>query len=226
MRSLGWNLTRYDWFPHKKRQFGSGWCGSVDWVQACEPKGCWFDSQSGHMPGLLARSPVGGMRKATTPWCFSPHLSPSLSLSLKINKENLLKFLEAVMNTERRMPCEDKGRNLQVKEYRRLSTNHQKPGEQDGTYTLSWSSEGTDPANTLSSDLQNPELCNSICLLLSHPVWGPLSQQPRKINRAGKKKGIFHCCRWTSKQQKETKKENNRRIDPSSVFCNYDNIHC
>ena len=31
---------------------GPGYCGSVDWVPACEPKGHWFNSQSGHMPGL------------------------------------------------------------------------------------------------------------------------------------------------------------------------------
>ncbi|KAF6109524.1 hypothetical protein HJG60_010797 [Phyllostomus discolor] len=28
------------------------WCGSGDSVLACEPKGCQFDSQSEHMPGL------------------------------------------------------------------------------------------------------------------------------------------------------------------------------
>ena len=27
-------------------------------MRACKPKGCQFDSQSGHMPGLWARSPV------------------------------------------------------------------------------------------------------------------------------------------------------------------------
>ena len=64
----------------------SGWCGSVDWVLACEPKGHQFNSQSGHMPGLQARSSVGGEWEVTTPWCFSPSLSPSLPLSLKINK--------------------------------------------------------------------------------------------------------------------------------------------
>ena len=37
-----------------------GWCGSVDWVLACEPKGYWFDSQSGHMPGLWAQILSGG----------------------------------------------------------------------------------------------------------------------------------------------------------------------
>ena len=38
-----------------------GWCGSVDWVLACEPKCHWLDSQSGHVPGLQAGSPAGGM---------------------------------------------------------------------------------------------------------------------------------------------------------------------
>ena len=32
----------------------------------CEPKGRWFNSQSGHTPGSWARSPVGGPREATT----------------------------------------------------------------------------------------------------------------------------------------------------------------
>ena len=31
---------------------GPSWCGSLDWVLACEPKGHWFNSLSGHMPGL------------------------------------------------------------------------------------------------------------------------------------------------------------------------------
>ena len=48
-----------------------GWCGSVDWAPACEPSGCQFDSQSGHMPGLLARSPAGGLWEGTDR-CFSP----------------------------------------------------------------------------------------------------------------------------------------------------------
>ena len=47
-----------------------GWYDSVDWVPACEPKGHQFDSQSGHMPGLWARSPVRGSWEATTHWCF------------------------------------------------------------------------------------------------------------------------------------------------------------
>ena len=68
-----------------KQGLSSGWCGSVEWVPACKPKGHWFDSQSGHMPRLWARSLVGGTWEATAHWCFSP--SPlSLPLSLKINK--------------------------------------------------------------------------------------------------------------------------------------------
>ena len=72
--------------PEKKRKISPGWCGSVDWAPTCEPKGCWFDSQSGYMPGLWARSPIGGVREATAHWCVSPSLSPSTPLSLKRNK--------------------------------------------------------------------------------------------------------------------------------------------
>ena len=59
---------------------------SVDWARACKAKHCRFDSQSGHMPGLQARPPLGGTREAATHWCFSPSLLLSLTLSLKINK--------------------------------------------------------------------------------------------------------------------------------------------
>ena len=57
--------------------------GSVDWVPACEMKGHWFTSWSDHMPGLRARSPVGGGQEGAN-WCFSPSLSPSLPLPIKI----------------------------------------------------------------------------------------------------------------------------------------------
>ena len=36
-------------------------------ASACELKYHWFDSQSGHMPVLGARSPIGGVQEATTP---------------------------------------------------------------------------------------------------------------------------------------------------------------
>ena len=54
------------WYPVQDKKVGSypGWCGSVNWMLACEPKICRFKSQSGHMPGLQARSPVGGIQEA------------------------------------------------------------------------------------------------------------------------------------------------------------------
>ena len=56
---------------------------AVNWKVA----GCWFNSQSGHRPGFRARSPVGGMQEATNRTIdASLSLSPSLPLSLKINK--------------------------------------------------------------------------------------------------------------------------------------------
>ena len=57
--------------PLLKTLSSPGWCGLVDWVLACKPKGLQFDSQSGHMPRLWARCPVGGVWEATTHWCFS-----------------------------------------------------------------------------------------------------------------------------------------------------------
>ena len=67
----------------KVSSFSVDWCGSVDWVAFCKPKGCQFDSQSGYLPGLQARSPVGGVQEATNR-LFSPSLSPTLPLTLKI----------------------------------------------------------------------------------------------------------------------------------------------
>ena len=39
--------------------------GVAQWI-GCEPKGRWLDSQSGHMPGLRAGSPVEGTWEAAT----------------------------------------------------------------------------------------------------------------------------------------------------------------
>ena len=61
-------------------------CGLVDQVSACKPKGLWFDSQSGHMPGLPARSWIGSVQEATnlciscTSMFLSFFLPPFLSL--------------------------------------------------------------------------------------------------------------------------------------------------
>ena len=71
---------------HIKKLIHTGCCSSVNRAPDCELKGHQFNSQSGHRPGLQARSPVGGAWEATTHWCFSPSLSPSLLFSLKIKK--------------------------------------------------------------------------------------------------------------------------------------------
>ena len=44
-----------------RRQAYSDWCGSVGWALFRKSKHCWFSSQSGPVPGLRARSLVGGM---------------------------------------------------------------------------------------------------------------------------------------------------------------------
>ena len=65
-------------YKNLKKKKSPGWFGSMDWAPNWEAKGHRFDSQSGHMPRLQARSPAGGLKGATTPWCFSPPLSLSL----------------------------------------------------------------------------------------------------------------------------------------------------
>ena len=68
---------------------GPDWRGSVGWESFCGAKGRWFNSQSGHVSGLQARSPVGGRQQATNR-CFSRTSVSLLFLhplpSLKINK--------------------------------------------------------------------------------------------------------------------------------------------
>ena len=48
-----------------KKNKNPDWCGSVNSLLICKPKSHWFNSQSGHMPGFLARSPVGGVWEVT-----------------------------------------------------------------------------------------------------------------------------------------------------------------
>ena len=50
---------------HQKQETQTALAQWIEQGGACEPKGCWFDSQSGHMPEFQARSPVGGVREAT-----------------------------------------------------------------------------------------------------------------------------------------------------------------
>ena len=62
----------------------------------CEPRGCRCDSQSGHMPGLRARSSVGTVLEASTYRCFPLFLSPSPSLKeikIKILKKKFRSYI-------------------------------------------------------------------------------------------------------------------------------------
>ena len=69
----------------------SGWCRSVDWAPACKPKGHWFDSQSGYMPGLRTRSPVGGAPRGNHTLMF---LFLSFSLPFPLSKNKYIKSLK------------------------------------------------------------------------------------------------------------------------------------
>lgn len=63
-----------------KSHLGPGCCGSVAWASACKLKGYWFDFQSGHMPGLQTRFPIGGCQEAASQ-CLS-HIDVSLPVCL------------------------------------------------------------------------------------------------------------------------------------------------
>ena len=80
---------------YKNGSLGPGWCDSVHQVPACKPKGPWFDSQSGHMPGLWAPSPVGDMQEISTYLLF---LSLSVSFPSPLSKNKQIKyFLKMVL---------------------------------------------------------------------------------------------------------------------------------
>ena len=71
------------WYNLQVSRAGSSpdWCGSVGWVSSCKVKGCWFDSWSGHMPGLWVQTPVGVCTGGN--WSmFVSHIDLSLLLSL------------------------------------------------------------------------------------------------------------------------------------------------
>ena len=72
-------------------------------------KNHWFNSQSGHMPGLQAKFPVGGVQEATTHWCFSPSSSFPSPLSknkwikyFKKEKHFIYIFLEGELRREKK----------------------------------------------------------------------------------------------------------------------------
>ena len=73
---------RPDWWVSSPDWWGPG---SIGWVSSHKPKGHWFDFHSGHMPGLQARSLVGGVQEATNQ-CFSRTLMLS-SLPSPLSKK-------------------------------------------------------------------------------------------------------------------------------------------
>ena len=82
-----------------------GWCGSLDWVPACKPKGHWFNSQSGHMPGLWARLPGAGHKGEKRENCYSI-----------INKVYFFKILFIYFQTKGKREREKgKERNINVR---------------------------------------------------------------------------------------------------------------
>ena len=58
-----------------------GLCGSVGWASFCKLQGCWFNSRSGHMPGLQVSSPVG-VCEGGNQSMFLSHVIVSLPLFL------------------------------------------------------------------------------------------------------------------------------------------------
>ena len=79
LERLKWNVWPYS----------PGWCCSVDGAPACELKGCPYNSQSGPMPGLQARSPFEGIQPS---WeHVRGNLSMCLSLPSPLSKSKLKK---------------------------------------------------------------------------------------------------------------------------------------
>ena len=61
--------------------------GSADRVPACEGKGCCFDPQSGHSPGVAAPGPRCWVQERQPPIDVSPSLPPSLKTIKTFKKE-------------------------------------------------------------------------------------------------------------------------------------------
>ena len=72
-----------------------GWCGSVDSMPACEPKGHWFNSWSGQVPGLQARSPLGGVWEETSH--SISHISMFLSLFFSLPSSPSKKWINKML---------------------------------------------------------------------------------------------------------------------------------
>ena len=67
---------------------GPGQVAQLVRTLSCTPKGCGFDSQSGHIPGLWIRTPAGGYLEAINQWFSHTDVSLPLSLPSSLSKIN------------------------------------------------------------------------------------------------------------------------------------------
>ena len=81
-----WDLKNKTDKQQQHQKIGPGHCGSVGWASAHKrKKGHWFNSQSGHMLRLWARSAAGGLWEAADAadgWLSLTSVFLSLSFSL------------------------------------------------------------------------------------------------------------------------------------------------
>lgn len=73
---FGHELWKLSWT--RKNTISPGQSGLVGWASPCAPKGCWFDSRSGNMPGLCVRSQIRASTEGS--WSIFLSLSPFHSL--------------------------------------------------------------------------------------------------------------------------------------------------
>ena len=81
--------TEFGFWPLQSKEPTTALAGMAQRIECCLPANQRVSGSIpslGHVPALWAWFPVGGKRKATTYWCFSPSLCPSPPLCLKINK--------------------------------------------------------------------------------------------------------------------------------------------
>ena len=86
MSSIHWNLNNRK-YGNKIKTFFWPWLVWLSGLSTSLPTErflVWLPARA--RAWVRARSPVGSVWEATTRWCFSPSLSPSLTLSLKVNK--------------------------------------------------------------------------------------------------------------------------------------------
>ena len=82
----------------------------MGWASSCKLKGCWFESPQGTCLGYMTGPQLGACKRqpidvSLTQQCFTPSLSPSLPLSLKINKYNVFKKSDSKLRSRGYASC-------------------------------------------------------------------------------------------------------------------------